>query len=410
MLSLFIPKESAELERRVAATPETVKRYLKQGLAVMVEAGAGLGANIADEAYHTVGATITREADRAWSDADIVLIVSPPATRIDSRARQAGLLKPSAVLVGFLAPYQNPDLVDTLMRNRVSAFAIELIPRITRAQNMDALSSQASIAGYKAVVLAAARLAKYFPQLMTAAGTVKPARVVVMGAGVAGLQAVATARRLGAVVEVSDIRPEVKEQVLSLGAKFIELPTTESGTGEGGYAKEVSREFLQKQQETVANRIAAADVVITTALVPGKKAPRLITEAMVKRMRSGSVIVDLAVEQGGNCELSQPDREVVEHGVLIMGYGNLASTLAEDASHLYARNLAAFIELIIKQGDLAIDFEDEIVRGSMLTHQGEIRHAPSAEKLVELHAANNATADEQYPGGAPQKLKGDPAS
>jgi len=381
MLSIFIPKESVESEQRVAATPETVKRYVKAGLQIAVEAGAGSGANISDEAYQNVGATITPQAEKGWSEADIVLKVAPPVTRVASQASEAALLKPDSVLIGFLAPYQNLDLARTLIANRVSAFAVELIPRITRAQSMDALSSQANIAGYKAVVLAASRLAKYFPQLMTAAGTVKPARVVVMGAGVAGLQAVATARRLGAVVEVSDIRPEVKEQVQSLGGKFIDLPVQESGSGEGGYAKEVSREFLQKQQETIANRVALADVVITTALVPGKKAPTLITEAMVKRMRSGSIIVDLAVEQGGNCELSKVDQEVVEHNVRIMGYSNLPSTLAEDASHLYARNLAAFVELLIKDGRLVVDLEDDVVRGSLLTHQGAAHHAPTAERL-----------------------------
>jgi NAD(P) transhydrogenase subunit alpha len=381
MLSIFIPKEAAEAEQRVAATPETVKRYLKAGLQVSVEAGAGLGSSISDETYQNAGATITNQVEKSWSEADIVLTVTPPVTTAASKASEVGLLKPDSVLIGFLAPYKNLELVRALIKNRVSAFAVELIPRITRAQSMDALSSQANIAGYKAVVLAAGRLAKYFPQLMTAAGTVKPARVVVMGAGVAGLQAVATARRLGAVVEVSDIRPEVKEQVQSLGGKFIDLPGKESGAGEGGYAKEVSREFLQKQQETIASRVALADVVITTALVPGKKAPTLLTEAMVKRMRPGSIIVDLAVEQGGNCELSKIDQEIVEHGVRIIGFSNLPSSLAEDASHLYARNLATFVELLVKDGKLVVDLQDEIIRGSLLTYQGDAHHAPTAERL-----------------------------
>jgi NAD(P) transhydrogenase subunit alpha len=381
MLSIFIPKESAEAEQRVAATPETVKRFVKAGLQVTVQADAGLGSSFSNEAFQEAGATIANQAEKGWSEADIVLKVTPPLTSVASKASEVSLLKPESVLIGFLAPYQNLELVRTLIKHRVSAFAVELIPRITRAQSMDALSSQANIAGYKAVVLAASRLAKYFPQLMTAAGTVKPARVVVMGAGVAGLQAVATARRLGAVVEVSDIRPEVKEQVQSLGGKFIDLPVQESGSGEGGYAKEVSREFLQKQQETIASRVALADVVITTALVPGKKAPTLLTEAMVKRMRTGSIIVDLAVEQGGNCELSKIDQEIVEHGVRILGYSNLPSTLAEDASHLYARNLATFVELLVKDGKLVVDLEDEIIRGSLLTFQGAAHHAPTAERL-----------------------------
>jgi NAD(P) transhydrogenase subunit alpha len=261
---------------------------------------------------------------------------------------------------------------------------MELVPRITRAQSMDALSSQASIAGYKAVLLAASRLRKYFPLLMTAAGTVAPARVVVMGAGVAGLQAIATARRLGAVVEVSDIRPAVKEEVESLGGRFIELPMEESGEGEGGYAKQMTEDFLRRQREIVAKRVAASDVVITTALVPGKKAPTLVTQEMVESMHPGSVIVDLAVEQGGNCVLSKADEEVVHDDVLILGPANLASQMPADASTLYARNVLALLQLTLSDGAVVVDTDDEVIAGTLVTHGGEVVHPPTAQQLEEV--------------------------
>jgi NAD(P) transhydrogenase subunit alpha len=286
------------------------------------------------------------------------------------------------VLIGFLAPYKNPEAVRLLAEGNVTSFALELVPRVTRAQPMDALSSQASIAGYKAVLLAAWRLPKYFPLLMTAAGTIKPGRVVVMGAGVAGLQAIATAKRLGAVVEVSDIRPAVKEQVESLGGRFIELPLQESGEGTGGYAREMGEDFLARQREIVKRHLAAADAVITTALVPGRRAPLLVTAGMVAAMRPGAIVVDLAVEQGGNCELSQADREVVENGVLILGPSNLAAAQPHDASLLYARNVLSLLQLLLdKEGKLAVDLGDEIVAGALLTHEGTVRHAPTAELL-----------------------------
>ena len=278
-------------------------------------------------------------------------------------------------------PHKNLDAVKLLAQHKVSTLAMDLLPRISRAQVMDSLSSQANIAGYKAVVLAASRLGKYFPLLMTAAGTIQPAKVVIMGAGVAGLQAIATARRLGALVEVSDIRPAVKEQVESLGGKFIDLPMEESGEGQGGYAKEVSKEFLEKQQAVLKARIAAADVVITTAQVPGRPAPKLVTEDMVKAMRSGSIIVDIAADSGGNCELTENNKEVVKHGVLILGYSNLPNTMPEDASNLYARNVYALIKLINDKGALKLNLEDEIISGALLTTDGAVRHAPTAEAL-----------------------------
>ncbi len=284
-------------------------------------------------------------------------------------------------MIGLLAPFRELDTVRAFADQGVTSLAMELVPRITRAQPMDALSSQANIAGYKAVLLAALRLPKYLPLLMTAAGTIKPARVVVMGAGVAGLQAVATARRLGAIVEVSDIRPAVKEQVQSLGARFIELPLAESGEGTGGYAREMGEDFLRRQREIVQQHLAQANAVITTALVPGRPAPRLVTADMVRAMRPGSVIVDLAVEQGGNCELSQADREVVHGGVLILGPLNLPATMPHDASALYARNVLALFFLLWKDGRLTVDVQDEVLAGSLLTHEGRIVHPATAELL-----------------------------
>ncbi len=378
MASVFVPKEATPGETRVAATPETVKRFVKDGLSVVVEAGAGSGAHISDKQFQDAGATITTDAKGAWSSADVILKVNPPvAAPLD----EASLIKAGAILCAFIAPHKNLATVKKLAERKVSTLAMELIPRTSRAQSMDALSSQASLAGYKAVLLAASRLGKYFPLLMTAAGTIQPARVVIMGAGVAGLQAIATARRLGAIVEVSDIRPEVKEQIESLGGKFIELPTQESGAGSGGYAKEVTKEFLQKQQETVAKRVALADVVITTALVPGRPAPKLITADMVKSMRAGSVIVDLAVEQGGNCELSELNKDVVKHDVLILGYSNLPGTLSEDASTMYARNLVALMALFAQKGELKLDLEDDIIAGALLTHDGAVRHEPTRKAI-----------------------------
>lgn len=390
MTAVFVPRETLAGETRVAATPETVGKMVKAGLEVSVEAGAGAASAFSDAAYEKAGARAlpATEADSAWGSADAVLVVRPPEPE---KARRLGS---GAVLVGLLAPYKSTDLVRALADGKVSSLAMELVPRISRAQSMDALSSQASIAGYKAVLLAAANLGRYFPLLMTAAGTIPPSRVVVMGAGVAGLQAVATAKRLGAVVEVSDIRPEVEEQVESLGGKFIELPMEESGAGEGGYAKEMGEDFLRRQREIVTEHLAKANVAITTALVPGKPAPRLITADMVRAMRSGAVIVDLAIEQGGNCELSRADETVREDGVTILAPSNLPASMPEDASTLYARNVLALLQLLTKGGGegaeegatarLTLDLEDEVVAGSLLTHEGRIVHEPTARSLQEV--------------------------
>ena len=382
MPTLLVPKERSPGETRVAATPETVKRFVKEGFAVQVEPGAGESAHIRDSVYEAAGATVTKDLKATWSNADFVLKVNAPMDGNPLVGDEALALKESAVLVSFMAPHKNIATIRKLRDRKVSTLAMELIPRISRAQNMDALSSQASIAGYKAVLLAASHLDRYFPLLMTAAGTIQPSRVVIMGAGVAGLQAIATARRLGAIVEVSDIRPAVKEQVESLGGKFIELPMQESGEGKGGYAKEMSKEFLEKQQAIVRERIVAADVVITTALIPGKPAPRLVTADTVKAMRPGAVIVDLAVEQGGNCELSELGKDVEKHGVLIIGHPNLPATMPADASTLYARNVLNLIVHIAKGAALNLDLNDEIVKETLLTHAGQITHAPTAEKLA----------------------------
>lgn len=385
MVKVFIPRERRPQETRVAATPETVKRMVKLGLGVTVERGAGEASLFSDAAYEAAGALLAGPAEiaEAWETADAVLKVTPPGAFEGLPGHEAEGLKPGAVLIGFLAPHRNLDMVRTLAVGNVTSFALELLPRVTRAQPMDALSSQASIAGYKAVLLAAWRLPKYLPLLMTAAGTIKPARVVVMGAGVAGLQAIATAKRLGAVVEVSDVRPAVKEQVESLGGRFIELPAAESGEGQGGYAREMGEDFLRRQREIVQRHLAAADAVITTALVPGRPAPRLVTAGMVRAMRPGSVIVDLAVEQGGNVELSQADREVVENGVVILGPSNLPAAMPHDASLLYARNIFALLQILLdKEGHLAPDLADEIVAGTLLTHGGTVVHKPTAERLA----------------------------
>jgi NAD(P) transhydrogenase subunit alpha len=378
MANVFIPRESRPGETRVAATPDTVRRMIKLGLEVVVERGAGDGSSFPEAEYEAAGARLTDDPASAAGAADVVLTVRPPD------AGDVSALKPGALLVGLLAPHHNLDLVRALAAGNVTSISMELIPRITRAQSMDALSSQASIAGYRAVLLAAWRLPKYFPLLMTAAGTIAPARVVIMGAGVAGLQAIATARRLGAVVEVSDVRPVVKEQVESLGGKFIPLPDlsgSTSGEGQGGYAREMGEEFLRQQREIVKKHLAAANAVITTALVPGRPAPLLVTRDMVEAMRPGSVIVDLAVEQGGNCELSQPDREVVHNGVVILGPSNLAAGMPYDASTLYAKNVLALLQTLLKEGAVAIDTADEVVAGSLLTHGGAVVHKPTADLL-----------------------------
>jgi NAD(P) transhydrogenase subunit alpha len=379
MTRVFVPQETRSSERRVAAVPETVKKMVAAGLEVEIQAGAGVAAGFPDAAYQAVGARLVSSAHAGWKTADVVLKVNDPlVTEVDA-------LRAGSVLVALLDPYSNLPMARRLAERGISAFAMELVPRTTRAQAMDVLSSQASIAGYKAVIVAAERLGKYLPMMMTAAGTVQPARLVVLGAGVAGLQALATAKRLGAVVEVSDVRAAVREQVESLGGKFIELPELPTAEGAGGYAKEVSQEFLDKQRAILTERLAHADAVITTAQVPGKRAPLLVTRAMVEAMKPGAVVVDLAAATGGNCELTRAGEEVVHHGVLVLGPPNLAATVPADASLLYARNVFNLLMLLWnkKTKELTVPESDEVVAGTLLTHAGEIKPPQIAALLAD---------------------------
>ena len=365
---MLVPRELAPGEKRVAATPETVKRLMSKGVSLKVECGAGLAAGFRDDDFAAVGAELRSAAELPWNEADGVLCVNPPPTDV------LDLLRPGSLLVGLLAPYGASGLTETLNRRQASAIAPELLPRISRAQSMDVLSSQANIAGYKAVLLAAAALDRYVPMLMTAAGTIQPSRVLVLGAGVAGLQAVATAKRLGGVVYVSDVRPAVKEQVESLGGRFIDPPEIEEKPAEqGGYAKEASASFLEAQRQQLAEQLALADMVICTAQVPGRAAPRLISEAMLDGMRPGSVVVDLAVAQGGNCFGTVPGETVERNGVLLIGADALPSSVPNHASALYARNVAALIEHVLGDGALQLDPQDPILEGCLLTHGGTCR-------------------------------------
>jgi NAD(P) transhydrogenase subunit alpha len=372
-MKIAVAKEIEVSERRVSLVPDIVAKLVKQGLEISVETGAGEKAYFSDGDYEAAGAKIITDAAVLWGEADILLKVSPPQEREDGR-EEIDLLKPGAVLLSFLNPLGNPEIARKLAQRQITALSMELIPRTTRAQSMDALSSQASIAGYKTVLLAAAALPKYFPMLTTAAGTIAPAKVFVMGAGVAGLQAIATARRLGALVEAFDIRPAVKEEVQSLGAKFVEIKLTEETTAAGGYAKEISEDSKKRTQEVVAEHVKHSDIVITTAQVPGRKAPILVTEDMVKGMKAGSVIVDLAAEQGGNCACTAPGKDIVYQGVTIIGPINLPSSMPVHASQLYAKNIAALMQLVVKDKALNVNFADDIVDAACITHNGEIRN------------------------------------
>ncbi|MCG8593936.1 MAG: Re/Si-specific NAD(P)(+) transhydrogenase subunit alpha [Kiloniellales bacterium] len=377
-MKIAIPKERRPNEARVAASPDTVKALVGLGASVAVEKGAGLSAACTDDAYKKAGASIAKDAKTAVGSADVVLKVQRPMAEGESTDEFAQLGK-GTVLLALFDPLRDKAGVEAAAKAGVTAFAMEMIPRITRAQAMDVLSSQANLAGYKSVLDAAAEFGRAFPMMMTAAGTVAPARVLVMGAGVAGLQAIATARRLGAVVSATDVRPAAKEQVESLGASFVAVEDEEFKQAEtaGGYAKEMSDEYKKKQAALIAETIAKQDIVITTALIPGRPAPKLIDEAMVKSMKPGSVIVDLAVENGGNCALSQAGKVVTKHGVKIVGHNNVPSRLAVDASALYAKNLLNFLKLIIdpEAKALKIDWEDEIIKGTCITRDGKVVHA-----------------------------------
>jgi NAD(P) transhydrogenase subunit alpha len=357
MTLIGVPRESAEGERRVALVPKIVERLRALGLEVVVESGAGDGVMISDEDYEKAGATI----GDPWP-ADVVVKVNPPT------ADETSLLKPGSVLIGFLAPRSQPEVVERLRLADVTAFAVEAIPRISRAQVMDALSSQANVAGYKSVLLAASESTRFFPMMTTAAGTVKPATLLVLGVGVAGLQALATAKRLGAKPTGYDVRPEVADQVRSVGAQWLDLGI--DAAGEGGYARELTDAERAQQQTALEQAITKFDVVITTALVPGRPAPRLVTAAAVEGMKPGSVVIDLAGETGGNCELTEPGQTVVKHGVTIASPLNLPATMPEHASELYAKNVTALLELLITDGALAPDFDDEVVAASCVTREG----------------------------------------
>jgi H+-translocating NAD(P) transhydrogenase subunit alpha len=387
-MKIGVLAETQPEERRVALVPDVAAKLVKLGFQVVVEAGAGVRAEFTDDAYRVVGVAI--EADRrvVLGTADVVLSVQPP------RLEDVAQLRAGALTISFLQPATQVAVIEALAARGVTSFSLDLLPRTSRAQSMDALSSQSSLAGYKAVLMAANRLGKFFPMLMTAAGTIPPARVLVLGAGVAGLQAIATARRLGAVVEAYDVRPTVQEEVKSLGARFLEL-ALETQEGEGGYAREQSEDFLNRQREGLAEHVATNDVVITTASIPGRRAPLLVTAPMVRDMRRGSVIVDLAAESGGNCAATLPGRVVEVDGVWVDGTTNIPSTMALHASQLYARNITNLLQLLVDSGELKLNFEDEIIRDCCVTHAGQIT-SERARQVMGVTAVNAAIGSEAY--------------
>ncbi len=377
-----IPKEILPNERRVALIPTTISTLKKNGVEVWVEKGAGAKAQFPDSAYEEAGAKVEESIELLYQNADVVLKVRPPAFHEALNKHEVDLLKPQSVLVSLLDAYFQPETIQKLAEREVTSFALEFLPRITRAQSMDVLSSMSAIAGYRAVVSAAAELPKYFPMLMTAAGTITPAKVFVIGAGVAGLMAIATAKRLGAIVEAYDTRPVVKEQVESVGAKFVELKLdTENAESKGGYAQAQSEEFYQKQQAMMIQYVSSADVVITTAAIPGKKAPRLITDEMVQKMKPGSVIVDLASERGGNVEGTVESEKVIKHGVTLLGYADHPARVAVHSSQLYSKNISTFFVNLLNEGALNLNMEDEIIAHTLVTHKGDIVHAGVKEIL-----------------------------
>ncbi|MGD8429663.1 MAG: Re/Si-specific NAD(P)(+) transhydrogenase subunit alpha [Ectothiorhodospiraceae bacterium] len=370
-IKIAVPKETAPGERRVALVPSVVKQLDKLGAEVLLEKGAGVPSGFDDADYE--GVKVADSADEIYADADVVLRVLPPTVE------ESGKLREGSVLIGHMAPHEGDSRIKNLLKRKVTSFAMELVPRITRAQSIDALSSQASIAGYKAALAAANLSPRLFPMLTTAAGTIRPAKVLVIGAGVAGLQAIATAKRLGAIVEAYDVRSATKEQVESLGGKFVE--TGVKAEGEGGYARELTDEERKKQQEVLADHIAVADAVITTAAIPGRPAPKIIDKATVERMKRGAVIIDLAAETGGNCELTKAGKEVDHNGVIVYGPKNFTSTAATHASEMYSRNLYNLLQLLVKEGALELNWDDQVLADSCLTHDGEVKHGPTRERL-----------------------------
>ncbi|MBM3461069.1 MAG: Re/Si-specific NAD(P)(+) transhydrogenase subunit alpha [Armatimonadetes bacterium] len=374
-MKIAVLKESAEGETRVALVPESAGRLIKAGQEILVESGAGSAASFADEVYTAAGARIVADKAALLKEADVVLKVGKPTPDEIAGMREG------AVLITFIYPVQNPDLVMQLVTRKITSFSMDAIPRISRAQSMDALSSMSTVAGYKAVLLAAARQGKFFPMLTTAAGTIAPARALILGAGVAGLQAIATARRLGAIVYAFDVRPAVKEQVESLGAKFVEMDVPHGAEDKGGYATEQSEDFIRREMEAIHKVAKDSDVIITTALIPGKPAPKLITEAMLKDMKPGSVVIDLASEMGGNCELTQPGKEIIAHDIIINGVLNVPASMPIHASQMYSRNVLTLLNHLTRDKALNLDWNDEITRGTCITHDGNILHGPTKAVL-----------------------------
>ncbi len=369
---IAIPKEILPGENRVACIPDVAAKLIKAGYEVQIEKDAGLNSGFTDEQYVQAGAKVLDKVEELYSNADIVFKVQRPIDNPVTGKNEIDLLKKGTLLISFVYVLHYPEIAKKCAEKGIDLISMDMIPRTSLAQKMDALSSQANLAGYKSVLLTANELGKIFPLMMTAAGTISPAKVVIMGAGVAGLQALGTAKRLGAVVEVSDIRPSVKEEVQSLGGKFIEVETEENMQDSGGYAKEASAEFLQKQKEVIFKHVTEADIVITTALVPGKKAPVLVTEEMVKKMRPGSVVLDMATEFGGNCEISEKGKTIKKYGVTIIGEPNLPSLVPYHASEMYSKNILNLIQHIGKEGKVTLNLEDEIVKGSLITKDGEV--------------------------------------
>jgi NAD(P) transhydrogenase subunit alpha len=388
-MKIGIPKEVHAGEKRVAATPETVGQLTKLGYAVAIEAGAGKEAQFADEAYRAAGAEVVADTRALWAQSDIVLKVRAPEQQPALGVNEADLLREGSALLSFIWPAQNPDLMERLKARRVTVIAMDAVPRISRAQKLDALSSMANIAGYRAVIEAAQHFGRFFTGQITAAGKVPPAKVMVIGAGVAGLAAIGTAHSLGAIVRAFDVRPEVKQQIESMGAEFLELDFKEEGSGGGGYAKQMSPEFIKAEMDLFAAQAKDVDIIITTALIPGKPAPKLITAAMVDSMRLGSVVVDLAAEQGGNCDYTKPGEVVVRNGVTIIGYTDLPSRLATQSSQLYGTNLRHFLTDLTpkKDGSIVVNMEDDVIRGATVINQGTITWPPPPLKVPAIAAA-----------------------
>jgi NAD(P) transhydrogenase subunit alpha len=401
-MKIAVPRESAPGETRVALTPQAAQQLSGDAVEVLVQAGAGEGSFIPDEAYREAGVTVVPDAPALYGQADVVLRVGRPTDE------EISFLKPGTVLVGTLGTLSNPQLAEKLAEAGITAISMDAIPRITRAQSMDTLSSQATVGGYKAVLLAAERLPKFMPLLTTAAGTVRPARVLVFGAGVAGLMAIGTARRLGAVVEATDVRPVVKEQVQSLGGTFLEVEMTDEEKAQaetaGGYAREMSDDYKRRQAELIASRVGEADAVITTALIPGRPAPKLITKDMIATMRPGSVIVDMAAEMGGNTELTEAGKEIVtDNGVRIIGFTNLPATMPGSATQMYAKNIQTLMKHLIEDGKLKLDFADEITAGATITHGGKVVNEATAKALgIEPAQPATPSAPEASPAEANQ--------